>query len=73
MKVTVGCVKYPEPLLVIVTVETCPLTIVHVAAACVPEPPGAEIVMPGGFVYPDPVSSTRMSLTTPCSYPVMIP
>ena len=65
MKVTVGCEKYPEPLFVILTVETCPLTTVHVAVACVPPPPGAEIVIPGGPVYPAPVSSTRMSLTTP--------
>jgi hypothetical protein len=67
VKVTVGCVKYPEPSSVIVTVETFPLTIVHVAAACVPPAPvGAEIVIPGGPVYPSPTSSTKISLTTPC-------
>ena len=66
VKVTVGCVKYPEPSFVMVIVETFPLTIVHVAVACVPEPPGAEIVIPGGPVYPSPTSSTKISLTTPC-------
>ena len=42
--VTVGCEKYPEPGLVIVTLVTTPLTTFAVAAACVPDPPGAEIV-----------------------------
>ena len=72
MKVTVGCVKYPEPIFVIEIVETCPLTVVHVAVACVPPPPGAEIVMPGGAVYHDPVSSIKMSLTTPVLKSVII-
>ena len=52
--VTVGCEKYPEPGLVIVTLVTIPLVTLAVAAACVPDPPGADIVNAKSPLYPLP-------------------
>ena len=58
-----GCVKYPEPGLVIVTLVTAPLTTFAVAAACTPDPPGADIVRGKSPVYPLPaVLITKLNI-----------
>ncbi len=49
---TVGVVKYPEPLIVTVTLAIEPLRTVHVAVAFEPEPLVNTIV--GAVVYPTP-------------------
>ena len=48
-----------------VTPVICPPLIVRVPVACVPPPPGDEIVIVSPFKYPDPPLATTICLIRP--------